>query len=393
MTHFCKNASPTIDNQRLANPSARFAKTSKIRSMTDFDHFSGTRAVTGQQLFDVTALTAYLDQHLPGFEGPLSAEIFKGGQSNPTYKLTTPKKSYVMRSKPGPVAKLLPSAHAVEREFRVMQALHGTDVPVAQMHCLCEDEAVIGRAFYVMEFVEGRVLWDQSLAGMTRAERGDIYDEMNRVISALHLVNFTERGLGSYGKPGNYFDRQIGRWSRQYVASITTPIAEMDRLMSWLPANMPASARDESHTSIVHGDFRLDNLMFHPTEPRVLAVLDWELSTLGHPLADFSYHCMAWHIPPGAFRGIGGLDVESLGIPLEAAYIRRYCERTGITTPELLAADWNFYLAYNLFRLAAILQGIAKRVEAGTASSAQAISSAAGAPVLAKMAWDFAQRT
>ena len=358
--------------------------------MSNFDHFVGTRAVSGQQAFDIDVLSTYLKQHLEGFERPLTVEIFKGGQSNPTYKLITPGRSYVMRAKPGPVARLLPSAHAVEREFKVMQGLQGTDVPVARMHCLCEDESVIGRAFYVMEFVEGRVLWDQSLPGMTNTQRGEIYDEMNRVIAALHTVRFAERGLADYGKPGNYFERQIGRWSKQYAASITQPIPEMDSLIQWLPANIPAGARDDSMVSIVHGDFRLDNLMFHPTEPRVLAVLDWELSTLGHPLADFSYHCMAWHIPPGAFRGIGGLDIASLGIPSEAEYIRRYCERTGLATPEALKADWNFYLAYNLFRLAAILQGIAKRVEAGTASSAQAVSSAAGAPLLAKMAWGFA---
>jgi aminoglycoside phosphotransferase (APT) family kinase protein len=361
--------------------------------MSNFDHFVGTRAVTGAQAFDIAALAAYLDQHLPGFKGPLTAEIFKGGQSNPTYKLITPTASYVMRAKPGPVAKLLPSAHAVEREFKVMQGLQGTDVPVPKMYCLCEDESVIGRAFYVMEFVEGRVLWDQSLPGMTNTQRGDIYNEMNRVVAALHKVKFAERGLADYGKPGNYFERQIGRWSKQYAASITQPIAEMDSLIEWLPANIPASARDESMVSIVHGDYRLDNLLFHPTEPRVLAVLDWELSTLGHPLADFSYHCMAWHIPPGAFRGIGGLDVISLGIPTEADYIRLYCERTGLATPEALKADWNFYMAYNLFRIAAILQGIAKRVEAGTASSAQAVSSAAGAPLLAKMAWGFALKS
>ena len=361
--------------------------------MSNFDHFVGTRAVTDAQAVDLEALSAYLNEHLDGFKGPLTAEIFKGGQSNPTYKLITPGASYVMRAKPGPVARLLPSAHAIEREFKVMRGLQGTDVPVPKMYCLCEDETVIGRAFYVMEFVEGRVLWDQSLPGMTNVQRGEIYDEMNRVIAALHQVKFAERGLADYGKPGNYFERQIGRWSKQYNASITKPIPEMDSLMQWLPANIPANARDESQVSIVHGDFRLDNLLYHPTEPRVLAVLDWELSTLGHPLADFSYHCMAWHIPPGAFRGIGGLDVASLGIPTEAEYIRRYCERTGLTTPEALRADWSFYLAYNLFRLAAILQGIAKRVEAGTASSAQAVSSAAGAPLLAKMAWDFALKT
>ena len=358
--------------------------------MNNFDHFIGTRAVASGQMFDTEALTKYLAAHLVGFRGPLNIEIFKGGQSNPTYKLLTPDASYVMRAKPAPVAKLLPSAHAVEREFKVMRGLQETEVPVPLMFCLCEDESVIGRAFYVMEFVEGRILWDQSLPGMTTAERSAIYDEMNRVIAALHKVRFSECGLADYGKPGNYFERQIGRWSKQYQASITKPIPEMDSLMQWLPANIPAAARDPAMVSIVHGDFRLDNLLFHPDRPQVLAVLDWELSTLGHPLADFSYHCMAWHIPPGTFRGIGGLDVASLGIPTEAEYIARYCERTGLSTPEALQADWSFYLAYNLFRLAAILQGIAKRVEAGTASSAQAVSSAAGAPVLAKMAWDFA---
>ncbi len=360
--------------------------------MSNFDHFIGTRAVSGQHAFDTAALSAWLEKNLAGFQGPLSVEMFKGGQSNPTYKLITPGQSYVMRAKPGPVAKLLPSAHAIEREFAVMSGLQGTDVPVPRMYALCEDESVIGRAFYVMEFMQGRVLWDQSLPGMQPAERKAIYNESNRVISALHTVKFAERGLATYGKPGNYFERQIGRWSKQYVASITQPIEEMDKLMAWLPANMPASARDENRVSIVHGDFRLDNLMFHPTEPRVIAVLDWELSTLGHPLADFSYHCMAWHIQPGQFRGIGGLDLPALGIPSEQEYIRMYCERTGLATPEELAADWNFYLAYNLFRLAAILQGIAKRVEMGTASSAQAKASGEGARPLAQLAWSFAQR-
>jgi aminoglycoside phosphotransferase (APT) family kinase protein len=227
---------------------------------------------------------------------------------------------------------------------------------------------------------------------MTPAERRDIYLEMNRVIAALHAVDYKAQGLESYGKPGNYFDRQIGRWSKQYVASVTQPIAEMDQLMAWLPANMPESARADI-TCIVHGDFRLDNLIFHPTEPRVLAVLDWELSTLGHPLADFSYHCMSWHIPPGSFRGIGGLDHAALGIPLEDEYIDLYCQRSGITTLAALKKDWNFYLAYNMFRIAAILQGIAKRVEDGTASSAEAKASGAGARPMAELAWLFTQRS
>ncbi|MBN8556626.1 MAG: phosphotransferase [Proteobacteria bacterium] len=360
--------------------------------MSHTDQFVGTRPVSGAHAFDTAALGAWMTQHVEGFAGPLGVEMFKGGQSNPTYKLITPGRTYVMRAKPGPVAKLLPSAHAIEREFAVMRGLAGTDVPVARMHALCEDESVIGRAFYIMEYVEGRVLWDQTLPGMTPAERGAIYDEMNRVIAALHKVDYAARGLANYGKPGNYFERQIGRWSKQYQASVTQPITEMDRLIDWLPAHIPASARDEGLTSIVHGDYRLDNVIFHPSEPRILAVLDWELSTLGHPLADFSYHCMAWHIPPGTFRGIGGVDLASLGIPSEQDYIHRYCERTGLATPEQLAPDWNFYLAYNMFRIAAILQGIAKRVEAGTASSAQARASGAGARPMAELAWSFAQK-
>ena len=360
--------------------------------MTDCSAFVGTRPVAEAHAFDVDRLSDWLREHLSDFAGPLQVEMFKGGQSNPTYKLLTPQRSYVMRAKPGPVAKLLPSAHAIEREYRVMKALEGTPVPVARMLALCEDEAVIGRAFYVMEFVDGRVLWDQSLPGMTLAQRGEIYDEMNRVIAALHCVDPTAVGLADYGRPGNYFERQIARWSKQYQASITQPIEAMDRLIEWLPAHIPPRARDDRLVRIVHGDYRLDNLMFDATQPRVRAVLDWELSTLGHPLADFSYHCMAWHIPPGAFRGIGGLDLAALGIPSESDYIRRYCERTGLATPDELAADWNFYMAYNLFRIAAILQGIAKRVEAGTASSAQARASGAGARPMAELAWSFAQR-
>ena len=360
--------------------------------MTTFDAYTGTKPVAEQHAFDGAALERYLSAHLPGFAGPLNIEQFKGGQSNPTYKLVTPSRSYVMRSKPGPASKLLPSAHAVEREFTVMRALQGTAVPVPEMHVLCEDESVIGRAFYVMGFIEGRVLWDQSLPDFDAAGRGAIYDEMNRVIAALHSVDPDAIGLSGFGKPGNYFERQIGRWTKQYLASVTEPIEAMERLIEWLPAHVPASARNEAEARIVHGDYRLDNLVFHPAEPRVVAVLDWELSTLGHPLADFSYHCMAWHIPPGSFRGIGGLDHAALGIPDEKQYIRRYCERTGRGDPQALMADWNFYLAYNLFRLAGILQGIAKRVETGTASSAQARQSAAGARPLAEMGWRIAQQ-
>jgi aminoglycoside phosphotransferase (APT) family kinase protein len=352
--------------------------------------FGGTKAVTEQHRIDLLALSRYLQENLPGFAGPVQAELFKGGQSNPTYKLSTPARSYVMRAKPGPASKLLPSAHAIEREFRIMRALGSTEVPVAQMLCLCEDEGVIGRAFYIMEFVQGRVFWDQSLPALQNSERSAIYDEMNRVIAALHRVDYARLGLEDYGRPGNYFERQIGRWSKQYAASITEPIAAMDALIDWLPRSIPQAARQDSLTSIVHGDYRLDNLMFHPSEPRVLAVLDWELSTLGHPMADFAYHCMSWHIEPGVFRGIGGLDIASLGIPTESAYLRRYCERTGVALPQ--PQDWDFYLAYNLFRIAAILQGIAKRAKDGTASSAQAKTSGAGAKPLAELAWQFAKR-
>ena len=367
--------------------------------MSEFDHFIGTRPVSDKHAFDTAALTAWLEKNLEGFAGPLTVEMFKGGQSNPTYKLVTPGRSYVMRAKPGPVAKLLPSAHAIEREFAVMSGLHGTDVPVPRMYCLCEDESVIGRAFYVMEFMQGRVLWDQALPGMTPPQRGEIYDEMNRVIAALHSVKFADRGLAGYGKPGNYFDRQIGRWSKQYKASadgagpMSQPIPEMERLVEWLPAHIPAAARDESKVSIVHGDYRLDNLMFHATEPRVIAVLDWELSTLGHPLADFSYHCMAWHIPHGRARAASAASTmpRSASRPKTTTCAATASARAWPPSAEL-KADWNFYLAYNLFRIAAILQGIAKRVEAGTASSAQAAASGAGARPMAELAWKFAQQ-
>jgi aminoglycoside phosphotransferase (APT) family kinase protein len=360
------------------------------------EHFTGTKPVAESHAFDVAALEAHLTRALPGFAGPLTVEQFKGGQSNPTYKLVTPQRAYAMRTKPGPAARLLPSAHAIEREFRVMQGLAGSGVPVPQMHLLCEDEAVIGRAFYVMQYMDGRVFWNQSLPELNRDERAAVYDEMNRVIAALHSVDVAAAGLADYGKPGNYFERQIGRWSKQYLASQTEPIAEMDRLIEWLPTHLPAAARAGAPATIVHGDFRLDNLMFDPTEPRIIAVLDWELSTLGHPMADFSYHCMGWHITPGTFRGIGGLDLAALGIPAERDYVRRYCERVALRTgrrvdPDAVMADWNFYLAYNLFRLGSITQGIAKRVVDGTASSAQARATGAATPELARMAWTFAQ--
>ena len=345
---------------------------------------NGTGEVTDRHRFDAERLRQYLQESLPGFGGPLQVRQFHGGQSNPTYLLITPGRRYVMRSKPGPAAKLLPSAHAIEREFRVMQALRARDIPVPEVLLLCEDETVIGRAFFVMEHVEGRVLWDPSLPGLTPAERGAVYDEMNRVIAALHAVDPAAAGLADFGRAGNYFERQIGRWSRQYRASETAPIEAMDRLIEWLPAHLPPG--DE--TAVVHGDFRLDNLIFHPTEARVLAVIDWELSTLGHPLADFSYLCMAWHIPPGAFRGIAGLDLDALGIPGEDRFIARYCERTG----RAAIGHWNFYLAYNLFRIAAILQGVYKRALDGLASADNALAAGHSARDLAAIGWRYASR-
>jgi aminoglycoside phosphotransferase (APT) family kinase protein len=348
------------------------------------DRFIGTMPVAEKQRFDVARLESYLLAHVDGFSGKLEVEQFKGGQSNPTYRLSAGGKRYAMRAKPGPAAKLLRSAHAVEREFRVISALCKTDIPVPRTYALCEDEGVIGRAFYIMDCVEGRVLWDQTLPGMAKLERWAIYDEMNRVFAALHKVDCQAVGLADYGKPGNYFARQIGRWSKQYQASETEKIEAMDNLIAWLPDNIPAG--DE--TAIVHGDYRLDNLVFHPTEPRILAILDWELSTLGHPLADISYHCMSWRIPPGMSRGIGGLDLAALGIPTEEEYVAAYCRRTGRERID----NWDFYLAYNMFRIAAILQGIKKRAADGTAASAHADDASQRVLPLATMAWEYAQK-
>ena len=358
------------------------------------DAFTGTKPVAASHAFDTEALANWMAAHVAGYRGPLEVTQFKGGQSNPTYLLKTPSRAYVMRSKPGPASRLLPSAHAIEREYRVMQALRGSDVPVAAMEALCADEGVIGRAFYVMEFVRGRVLWDQALPGIPREQRAAYYDEMNRVIAALHAIDPASVGLADYGRPGSYFERQIARWTRQYQASVTEPIESMDRLIEWLPAHIPDSAREESRPSIVHGDYRLDNVIFDEHQPRILAVLDWELSTLGHPLADFSYHCMSWHIPHAMGRGIGGLDPAALGIPTEAQYVQRYVSRLpGRFDSVALAADWNFYLAYNLFRIAAILQGIARRVVDGTAASAEARAAGEGARPLADIGWSFARRS
>jgi len=335
-----------------------------------FEQFIGTKPVDERHRIDVAALEKFL-----GF--PISrVEQFKGGQSNPTYKING---QYVLRRKPP--GKLLPSAHAVDREFRVISALHKADFPVARPLVLCEDESVIGTTFYVMDYVEGRVLWDQSLPGMSKAQRAEIWDELNRVISALHTIDFSKIGLQDFGKPGNYIERQITRWTKQYHASETERVEAMNNLIEWLPKNIPASAA----TTVVHGDYRLDNAIFHPGEPRILAVLDWELSTLGDPLADFAYHCMSWHIPPGAFRGIAGLDLPALGIPGEAEYVKRYCERTG--RAGINPSHWDFYIAYNLFRISAILQGILKRVVDGTAASAHARDAGMRAKPMAELGW------
>jgi len=339
-----------------------------------FEQFIGTKPVEERHRIDAGALEKLLGFRISHIEQ------FKGGQSNPTYKLTAADgRGFVLRRKPP--GKLLPSAHAVDREFRVIKALHATGFPVAQPHVLCEDESVIGTAFYVMDFVEGRVLWDQSLPGMSKAERGAIWDELNRVIALLHSIDYRVVGLETFGKPGNYIERQVARWTKQYQASETEPMEAMDNLIAWLPKNIPP----ETGTTVVHGDFRLDNTIFHPAEPRILAVLDWELSTLGDPLADFAYHCMSWHIPPGQFRGIGGLDLQALGIPSEREYVDRYCKRTG--RGGIDPTHWDFYLAYNLFRIAAILQGIRKRVVDGTAASAHAQDAGSRARPMAELGW------
>lgn len=339
-----------------------------------FEQFIGTKPVEERHRIDVASLEKFLGMKIR------EVEQFKGGQSNPTYRFTDSQgRRYVLRRKPP--GKLLPSAHAVDREYRVIKALYEIRFPVARPHVLCEDESIIGTAFYVMDYVEGRVLWDQSLPGMSKAGRFAIWDELNRVIANLHRVDYRAVGLESFGKPGNYIERQIGRWTQQYRASETERVTAMDNLIDWLPKNIPP----EAATTVVHGDYRLDNTIFHPTEPRILAVLDWELSTLGDPLADFAYHCMSWHIPPGQFRGIAGLDFAALGIPSESEYVELYCKRTrrGAIDP----SHWDFYIAYNLFRIAAILQGILKRVVDGTAASAHARDAGSRARPMAELGW------
>jgi len=339
-----------------------------------FEQFIGTKPVEERHRIDVAALEKFLGFRIS------NVEQFKGGQSNPTYRISAADgRRLVLRRKPP--GKLLPSAHAVDREYRVISALHKVGFPVARPHVLCEDEAVIGTAFYVMDYVEGRVLWDPALPGMTREQRAAIWDEQNRVIALLHTIDFRSIGLEDFGKPGNYIGRQVERWGKQYRASETQRIEAMDSLIGWLPKNIPP----EAGTSVVHGDFRLDNTIFHPTEPRILAVLDWELSTLGDPLADFAYHCMSWHIPPDKFRGIAGFDLKALGIPGEAQYVSSYCRRTSRNSID--PTHWDFYLAYNLFRIAAITQRIAKRVVDGTAASEFAREAGSRTRPLAELGW------
>lgn len=329
--------------------------------------------------FDETALEKYLAENIPGFAGPLTVCQFKGGQSNPTFWLGTPERQYVLRKKPPGV--LLPSAHQVEREFRVTQALQHTDVPVAKLYVLCEDPDVIGTPFYVMDYVQGRIFWNVQLPDCDKAERTAVYEELARVLAALHQVDYEAVGLGDFGKVGNYIPRQVARWSKQYEASKTDEVAPMEALMKWLPENVPAN--DE--TTLTHGDYRLDNLIYHPTEPRALAVIDWELSTLGHPLADLAYTCMLYDMQMPKIGGLQGVDFEATGIPNEEAFVARYCELTGRDGVE----DWPYYKAFGLFRLSSIVQGVYKRAQQGNASSEEAHMYGAAVQFLSQIACDL----
>lgn len=317
------------------------------------------------QTLDTSRLQTYLETNLPGFAGTLAAEKFAGGQSNPTFRLSADGRQYVLRRKPP--GELLASAHAVDREFRVISALGNTDVPVPHAYLLCEDESIIGSMFYIMEYLDGRVFWDPTLPEIAdNAERGAMYDDMNRVLAALHDIDVDAVGLSDFGRPGNYYARQISRWTKQYRASETEHSEAMETLIAWLPEHMP---EDDGAVSLVHGDYRLDNVMFHPGEPRIIAVLDWELSTLGHPLADLAYQVMAWQLPGDAgLRGLLGVDRHALGLPEDSEYVEAYCRRTGRDHID----NWNFYLVFCFFRLAAILQGVKKRALMGNASSPEA---------------------
>jgi aminoglycoside phosphotransferase (APT) family kinase protein len=348
--------------------------------------FSGTKEVTGALTLDTARLAHYLAAQVPGFAGPLTVKQFKGGQSNPTYLLETPARSYVLRRKPP--GRLLPSAHAVDREFRVIRALAAQGFPVAEPILYCADEAVAGTAFYVMGFVDGRVFWEPQMPGSNAAERTAVYEAMNATIARLHTFDPAQIGLGDFGKGENYVARQVERWSKQYRASETEKIEEMERLIDWLPRHIPPAGPPR----LVHGDYRLDNLIVARDAPRIVAVLDWELSTLGDPLADFTYHLMAWHMPhsdsAAGTATLTGHDLAALGIPTMADYIAAYVARTGLDPRPHLAA----YLAYNFFRIAAILQGIIGRVRDGTATSEFAPAKAEMVRPLAAKAWDFARQ-
>lgn len=345
--------------------------------------FSGTKVVDERHKIDERALETWMQANVAGYAGPLEVRQFKGGQSNPTYQLITPGKKYVLRRKPP--GKLLPSAHAVDREFKVISALYPTGFPVAQPYGLCTDDAVIGTWFYVMGMVEGRIIWDGTMPDSNPTERAAVYKAKIETLAALHNTDVAAVGLSDFGKPGNYFGRQIDRWTKQYVASQTQDIDAMNQLMAWLPKTLPA----DDKTSVVHGDYRLDNMVLHATEPRVAAVLDWELSTLGNPLADFTYLLMNWVMPSDSGRsGLANSDLKALGIPDVNETVALYCAATGRKgLPEL---DW--YFAYNSFRLAAICQGIAGRVRDGTANSPQAVSMGERVPLLANAAQGFARK-
>jgi len=346
---------------------------------------TGTGEVREAHRFDLARLEAYMASHVESFRGPLNVSQFKGGQSNPTYLLEAKSGQYVLRRKPP--GKLLKSAHAVDREYRIISALYGADFPVPRPYALCADDEVIGTMFFIMEFVEGRIFWDLHLPNANPAGRAALYDNVNDTIARLHSYDYEALGLGDYGRPGNYFARQISRWTGQYRASETRQIKSMDALIEWLPENIP----DDESASIVHGDFRLDNMIVHPDEPRIIAVLDWELSTIGHPLADFTYHLMAWQTPSIGVGSVGllGKDLAALGIPDEESYTALYCKRTGRTGG---IEDPNFYSAFNFFRLAAILQGIAGRIRDGTAASAHAEQAVKAVAPLADLGWKFATR-
>ena len=340
----------------------------------------GTIAVGDKDRLDLDALGAWMTANVPGFTGPLTYAKFAGGQSNPTYRLDTPDRAYVLRRKPfGPI---LPSAHAVDREYRVIAGLHPTGFPVPRPYGLCEDPGVIGAAFYVMEMVEGRTIWDGAMPGAKPAERTAHYEAMVDTLAALHTTDYAAAGLGDYGKPGNYFERQVGRWTKQYRAAETERMESVERLIEWLPRTLP----EQTRTSIVHGDYRIDNMIFAPAEPKVIAVLDWELSTLGDPLADFSYLLMSWVTEPEGRSGVLGMTGAETGIPTIEQVVERYCAATGRDG----VPDLNWYFAYNLFRLTGIVQGIKKRIIDGTASSAQAEKTVAKIHGLADAAWGFA---